>query len=202
MAPRLPSRVRVPAQVTISTTLALATSTPLGLRPPAAWRGLRVGGGAAVLVASGVAAATTLPAVRTAMAARELPTPAVGWLVLGIPFGTVWSEEIAYRGVLGTVAAHAFGQRWGSVLAAAVFGLSHVADARGAGETVLGTVAVTGVAGWAFGWLQRRSGSLAAPMLAHLAANEAGALAALAIQRKALVQSSVSAAGGSTDPIR
>ena len=42
-----------------------------------------------------------------------------------------------------------------------------------------GTVLVTGAAGWAFGRLYERSGSLAAPMLAHLAINEAGALAAL-----------------------
>jgi hypothetical protein len=48
----------------------------------------------------------------------------------------------------------------------------------------MGTVVVTGLAGWLFGWLAQRSGSLAAPMLAHLAINEAGALAALAAQRR------------------
>ena len=58
-----------------------------------------------------------------------------------------------------------------------------VADARRTGEPVLGTVLVTGAAGWAFGLLYERSGSLAASMLAHLAINEAGALAALAVQR-------------------
>jgi membrane protease YdiL (CAAX protease family) len=35
------------------------------------------------------------------------------------------------------------------------------------------------------GWLYARSGSLAAPMLVHLAINEAGAVAALAVQRSA-----------------
>ena len=45
------------------------------------------------------------------------------------------------------------------------------------------TVLVTGLAGWVFGWLYERSGSLIAPMLAHLAVNEAGAVAALAVQR-------------------
>jgi len=39
------------------------------------------------------------------------------------------------------------------------------------------------VAGWVFGWLAERSGSVLAPMLAHLAVNEAGAAAALAVQR-------------------
>ena len=39
---------------------------------------------------------------------------------------------------------------------------------------------------WAgyFALLRERSGSLAAPMLAHLAINEAGAIAALAVQRR------------------
>jgi membrane protease YdiL (CAAX protease family) len=70
------------------------------------------------------------------------------------------------------------------VFTAAVFGLSHVPDARAAGEPVAGTVLVTGSAGWVFSWLLRKSGSLAAPMLAHLAVNEAGAIAALAVQRQ------------------
>jgi membrane protease YdiL (CAAX protease family) len=63
------------------------------------------------------------------------------------------------------------------------FGLSHIADARRAGEPVLPTVLVTGVAGWAFALLRERSGSLLAPMLAHLAINEAGAIAAISVQR-------------------
>ena len=54
----------------------------------------------------------------------------------------------------------------------------------------MGTVLVTGVAGWAFAWLYERSGSLLAPMLAHLAINEAGAVAALAVQRAGLRQTS------------
>ena len=43
---------------------------------------------------------------------------------------------------------------------------------------------MTGLAGWVFGWLAERSGSLLAPVLAHLAINEAGAVAALAVQRR------------------
>ncbi|MDT5358745.1 MAG: protease family protein, partial [Mycobacterium sp.] len=84
---------------------------------------------------------------------------------------------------LGAVADSAFGPTWGRLVQSAAFGLSHVADARRSGEPVLGTVLATGAAGWAFGWLYARSGSLAAPMLAHLAINEAGAAAALAVQR-------------------
>ena len=56
--------------------------------------------------------------------------------------------------------------------------------ARAAGEPIVGTVLVTGAAGWAFGWLADRSGSIVAPALAHLAINEAGAIAAVALQRR------------------
>jgi membrane protease YdiL (CAAX protease family) len=41
---------------------------------------------------------------------------------------------------------------------------------------------VTGLAGWVFALLAERSGSLLAPLLAHLAINEAGAIGALAVQ--------------------
>ena len=63
--------------------------------------------------------------------------------------------------------------------------ISPIVDARGAGESVVGTMLVTGVAGWLFGWLAGRSGSVLAPVLAHLAINEAGAIGALAVQRRA-----------------
>ena len=133
----------------------------------------------------GVAAATALPPVRAAMAERELPDAAARWLLLRIPLGTVWAEEAAYRAALGTVATEAFGPTGGRLLQSAAFGLSHIADARATGEPVIGTVVVTGVAGWLFARLYERSGSLAAPMLAHLAINEAGAVAALAVQSRA-----------------
>jgi uncharacterized protein len=182
VAPRLPARWLVPLHAAGSAALVAMVHAPLGLRSPKAWRGLRFGVVAATAVSAGVAAATVLPTVRTAMAGRELPEPAAGWLLWRIPVGTVWSEEAAYRAALGTLAVEAVGPRWGNLLQASAFGLSHVADARGAGEPVVGTVLVTGAAGLVFGWLHSRSGSLLAPMLAHLASNEAGAVAALAVQ--------------------
>jgi membrane protease YdiL (CAAX protease family) len=168
----------------LSTGLVLATRAPLGLRPPALGPGLRLGLAVAGVVAAGVAVTTAEPRVRDGMAARDLPDPA-GWLLVRIPIGTVWSEEAAFRAALGRMADGAFGPVWGRLVQSAAFGLSHVADARRAGEPVLGTVVVTGAAGWALGWLYARSGSLAAPMLVHLAINEAGAVAALAVQRSA-----------------
>ena len=182
------------AQAAVGTALALTTRAPLGLRPPSLQSGLRSGGVVAAAVAVGVVAATALPRVRSAMADRPLPEGVGRWLALEIPLGTVWSEETAFRGALSALAGEAFGPAGGRLLQATAFGLSHIPDARAAGEPVAGTVAVTGLAGWLFGWLAQRSGSLAAPMLAHLAINEAGALAALVTQRRSAGSTPASAA--------
>lgn len=180
VAPRLPSRWHPVAHAAVGAALAALTRAPVGFRHPGS--GLRFGLGAAAPVVLGVAVATALPRVRHEMAQRDLPDAALQWLLLGIPLGTVWSEEAAFRGALGTVAADAFGTTGGRFVQAATFGLSHIADARSTGEPVVPTVLVTGLAGWVFDWLYERSGSLIAPMLAHLAINEAGAVAALVVQ--------------------
>ena len=185
LVPRMPPRWHPLPHAVLGTALAVITRAPLGLRPPALWSGLRLGLALATPVTLGVAAATALPPVRVAMAERELPDAAARWLLLRIPLGTVWAEEAAYRAALGTVATEAFGPTGGRLLQSAAFGLSHIADARATGEPVIGTVVVTGAAGWLFARLFERSGSLAAPILAHLAINEAGAVAALAVQRRA-----------------
>lgn len=184
VGPRLGSRWQIAVHAVLAAALVRLTRAPLGLTPSRLGRGLRLGMVVAGAVSAVVAATTTVPRVRGAMADRDLPDPAA-WLLLRIPIGTVWSEEAAFRAALGTVADAAFGPRTGRLVQSAAFGLSHVADARRTGESVVGTVLVTGAAGWAFGWLYGRSGSLAASMLAHLAINEAGAVAALAVQRGA-----------------
>jgi hypothetical protein len=183
----------------LGTGLVAVTDSPLGLRPPALWSGLRHGLAAGSALALGVAAVTALPPVRRAMARRDLPEHPVRWLLLDIPVGTVWPEEAAYRATLGTVAEAAFGPTGGRLLQAAAFGLWHIVDARETGQPVVGTVLLTGVGGWLFGWLHARSGSLAAPMLAHLAVNQAAGLAALGVQRRARRRGSWPADERSTD---
>jgi uncharacterized protein len=184
VGPRLPPRWHSLPHAIMGTALVTLTRAPRGLRPPALWSGVRWGLAAAAPVAMGVAAATTHPVVRVAMAERELPQPALHWLLLRIPLGTVWSEEAAFRAALALVGADGFGPTGGRLLQAIAFGLSHIPDARVTGEPMLGTVVVTGGAGWVFGWLRERSSSLAAPMLAHLVINEAFAIAALAVQAR------------------
>lgn len=185
LGPKLPERWRPPVHIALATVLASRSGVHLGLRPPAVWSGLAWGSAAATVVTAAVATTTALPPVRRAMAVRDVPMTPVAWLGYRIPAGTVWPEEVAFRGALATLGGAAFGSTGGRLLQATAFGLSHIADARSAGEPVVGTVLVTGLAGWVFGWLATRSGSLAAPMLAHLAINECGAIAALLVQRGA-----------------
>lgn len=182
--PRLPARWRMALQAGLGGALVLVTRAPLGLGPPRLWAGLRLGSAVAFSAASTVAATTRLPPVRQSMAVREPPASAPDWLLVRIPVGTVWSEESAFRGALATAGSAAFGRRGGRVLQAIAFGLSHIPDARATGEPVAATVLVTGLGGWLFGWLADRTGSLAAPMLAHLAINEAGAIAVLAARSR------------------
>ena len=173
------------AQAAYGTVLALAARAPLGLRPPPMRSGLRLGIAVASAAAGLVALTTGAPRVRVAMGERELPQRPGRWLGVEIPLGTVWSEETAFRGALSALAGDAFGPTGGRLLQSATFGLTHVPDALETGGPVAGTVLVTGIAGWGFALLAERSGSLLAPMLAHLAINEAGAVAALAVQRSA-----------------
>ena len=184
MSPRLPAAWRVALQAGVGGLLVLVTGAPPGLRPPRLWAGLRLGSAAAVAAAAAIAATTSVPVVRLSMFERELAASVPGWLALRIPVGTVWAEEAAFRAALATVGSGAFGKSGGRLLQAAAFGLSHIADARATGEPVVATVLVTGIGGWLFGWLADRSGSLAAALLVHLAINEAGAVAALAVQRR------------------
>lgn len=186
--PRLPARWRMALQAGLGGTLVLVTRAPLGLGPPRLWAGLRLGSAVAFSAASTVAATTRLPPVRQSMAVREPPASAPDWLLVRIPVGTVWSEESAFRAALATAGSAAFGRRGGRVLQAIAFGLSHIPDARATGEPVAATVLVTGIGGWLFGWLADRTGSLAAPMLAHLAINEAGAIAVLAARSRGAVR--------------
>lgn len=178
-----PWRRHPAAQAAYGTALAALARAPLGLRPPAVRSGLRAGIAVAGAVVAGVALTTLVPRVRAAMVERDMPSRPGRWLGVEIPLGTVWSEEMAFRGALATVAAEAFGPTRGRLLQAATFGLTHVPDALGTGEPVVCTVVATGLAGWIFAVLAERSGSLLAPILAHLAINESGALAALGVQR-------------------
>lgn len=113
-----------------------------------------------------------------------------------IPLQTVIPEELAFRGVLHGALNRAWGFRGVAAAGSLLFGLWHIATSLGLtssnvgftklfGGGVMGTVAgvvlavvATGVAGFVFTWLRRRSGSLLAPIALHWSLNGMGALAA------------------------
>ena len=111
-------------------------------------------------------------------------------MLLRIPVGTGAWEEIAFRGVLRAALRRVMDEPGATVAGSAVFGLWHIrptaealavnglAAGRGARIfAVAGVVAGTAGAGAVLSLLRERSGSLAAPVLLHLAANCAGPLA-------------------------
>lgn len=143
-------------------------------------RGLIVGAAASTVPLAGLAVAAMTPAARSAFgqrsSERNSPAQFAEWVLVHVPVGTVYSEELIFRGTLNPLLENRFGARGGLGISAVVFGLWHVHPARSTGESVSGTVVVTTLAGLLFGWLRNRSGSIAAPALVHLSSNVGGAV--------------------------
>jgi uncharacterized protein len=113
-----------------------------------------------------------------------------------IPVGTVLWEETAFRGVLQAALVRVMPAGAAVAVTNGVFGIWHITPtaaalringlAGGPGRMLAGVtagVAATAAGGVLLSWLRTRSGSLAAPVLLHVATNSAGALAAWAITR-------------------
>jgi hypothetical protein len=169
-------------------------ASELGLRPADLRRGTRAGAVAAVPIVAGVAAALAVPRTRALLADEKITgtgrAEAAFETFVRIPLETALAEEIIFRGVL-----LGLGLRTRSPLGAVVsssiwFGLWHVyptlgSIGRGGGGELVGdqphrvggaTIAVvvsTAAAGAAFAALRLRSGSIAAPVIAHAALNMA-----------------------------
>jgi membrane protease YdiL (CAAX protease family) len=160
----------------------------LGLSPSRLRSGLAWGGAAFGLVAVVILFGLALPASRTdfhtargQVGAGELLVE----LLVTIPLGTVVVEELAFRGVLLGLLLRLLTPIPAVVVCSVLFGLWHVrgvVDTTGGSHAhvvaaALGTVLATGGAGAVFCWLRLRSGSLIAPVLAHLATNTLGLVA-------------------------
>jgi CAAX protease family protein len=168
-----------------------ATRADLGLDPADTRAGLGYGAGALGLVLLVLIVAAVVPATNGFLhdsraqisGGRLLFELGVSILLL-----TAIPEEFAFRGVLLGSAVRLFGPFRASLITSALFGLWHIvptlhtmgdnravagASASMAGEVlvVLGSVAVTFVAGLIFCWLRLRSRSLIAPVMAHVATN-------------------------------
>ncbi len=149
--------------------------------------GLRLGGLALAVVAVVVAVGLAVPASRGWFDTERTEVASLTMVriaLVEIPFGTVVFEEFAFRAVLLALALRVLTRRVAVAVTVAAFSLWHLPPLIGdatdaAGATVVGsgagvvaaTLAATAVAGLVLTWLRLRSGSLAAPVLAHLGTN-------------------------------
>jgi membrane protease YdiL (CAAX protease family) len=176
------------------------TATDLGLGRKELRPGLRLGSAAAAVTAGGWLVIAAVPATRpvlrddriAGMSGREVAYQAL----VRIPLGTVLWEETAFRGVLQAALGRVMPGGAAIAVTSGVFGIWHIGPtaaalringlAGGLGKTAAGVtagVAATAAGGVLLSWLRTRSGSLAAPILLHLATNCGGALTAWAIAR-------------------
>jgi membrane protease YdiL (CAAX protease family) len=151
--------------------LAGLDATELGCDRRHVAAGLRYGGLAFLAITIAVSSAAPFGLLdddRTAIDAGEM---LLRVLVI-IPIGTVLVEELAFRGALYGLLERTTTRHRSMLAGSVLFGLWHIAPIVDDGVwVVIGTVAATTIAGAAFIWLRRRSGSLVAPTLAHLGTN-------------------------------
>jgi len=168
-----------------------ASLADLGLCWADAGAGLRYGAGAFGLALLVLIVAAVIPATNGFLhdsraqisGGRLLYEAGVSIVLL-----TAIPEEFAFRGVLLGSALRLWGPWRASLITSALFGLWHIAPtlhtmsdnravsglaASVGGQVllVLGSIAVTFVAGLVFCWLRLRSRSLIAPVMAHAAIN-------------------------------
>jgi uncharacterized protein len=168
-----------------------ATLADLGLGRADARAGLLYGGGAFGIVLLVLVVAAAIPVTNGFLHDSRAQIDGGRLLYeLGVPIVllTAIPEEFAFRGVLLGSALRLWSPRRASLITSALFGLWHIAPtlhtmsdnhvfrseaASVAGQVllVLGSIAVTFVAGLVFCWLRLRSGSLIAPIMAHVATN-------------------------------
>jgi len=143
-------------------------------------------------VGAAIAVAVAIPATRSYFESGEVRSDSTVARVLEpfvvIPLATVVFEEVIFRGVLLALLLR-FTTRVRAILYGVIaFGLWHIppalSDAKGKGSIeavgiVLGTIAFTTAAGVVFSWLRLRSGSLLAPIMAHIASNSFACVGAL-----------------------
>lgn len=171
------------------------TAAELGLARGTWWRGVRDGLIVTAIVVAVLAVTAAVPATRGALDDSRADLTGGELLVRifgGILLLTVIPEELAFRGLLLATGSRGWSARVGLIASSVLFGLWHVLPTwndsgrstalHASGDSrvlvVAGTVVVTAFAGAGFAWLRRRSGSLIAPVLGHLAVNAAALVAA------------------------
>jgi membrane protease YdiL (CAAX protease family) len=168
-----------------------ATRADLGLDRMDMFAGLRYGAGAFGIVLLVLIVAAVVPATNGFLhdSRAQIGGGRLAYeLGVSIVLLTAIPEEFAFRGVLLGSALKLWSPWRASLVTSVLFGLWHIAptlhtmsdnrefaaaSASVAGQVllVLGSIAVTSVAGLAFCWLRLRSRSLIAPVMAHIATN-------------------------------
>ena len=175
------------------------TPTDMGFGRTELRPGVRLGSAVAAATAGGWVLIAAVPATRPILSddrVRGLSGREVAYQALvRIPLGTVLWEETAFRGVLQAALGRVMPGRAAIAVTSCIFGIWHVGPTAGAlringladrGRILAGVtagVAVTASGGVLLSWLRVRSGSLAAPVLLHIATNCGGALTAWAVAR-------------------
>lgn len=172
------------------------TADELGLARSSVGSGLRWGLGVVAVIAVGLAIAVLVPGLNDLLDddRADIALRSMLWRVLVvIPVATVLVEELLFRGVLLGLLQRLLSPVRALVTCAVVFGLWHLLPVwrgGGAGDlaggsigAVAGTFVATFVAGLGFGWLRQRSGSLVAPICAHIGTNSLTFAAAWLVAR-------------------
>jgi CAAX protease family protein len=194
----LPERARATAGLGAALGLAAlargsgAHARDLGCDPRDLSAGLKLGAAAAGVIIAATAAARALDrsgtAFRDARVSEASHGQAAAQVLIRIPIATALAEELAFRGVILGLGMRGGGRRRALAVSSLAFGLWHIGSALHperqravagvvshpvgpATLAVLGDVAATTVGGLGFGWLRLRSGSIAAPVMAHAALN-------------------------------
>jgi uncharacterized protein len=175
------------------------TAADLGLARSTWPAGLRWGTAAATLVGAAYALAYLITPVRQALPQSdgEIGGAALWAVLVVIPLGTVFPEELAFRGLVLALLGRWYGVLTGILLSSGLFGLWHIVaslgggpanaaivgvvggDAAGTVTRVIATVVFTTLGGVVLCWLRLRSNSLLAPLLAHWTINALGVIVTL-----------------------
>src|SRR5262252_3625402 len=187
-----------------ATGAALAAAALSGLTPAdlglgrGRWLPGRTGYRLAATVAAGWLLIAVVPAARPLLGDKRVTSldgcAAAYQALIRIPVGTALWEEVAFRGVLQAALRRVMPTTTAIVVTSCMFGVWHIrptlqamaanglAGTRGrAVAGVAAAVAGTTAGGVLFSWLRERSGSLAAPILVHVATNSGGLVTALAV---------------------
>ncbi len=167
----------------------------MGMVPGRLGRGIRIGLATALPIASMVGLGVAVPATRRFFQderAAEADTRHVLFETLvRIPLGTALAEEVIFRGALLGLFTQRHSPAVAASMSSVLFGAWHVlptvhtlpgnpaaahvqGDPKRMAGIVLANVTATTVAGYGLAWLRFRSGSLAAPAVAHASLNGIG----------------------------